>query len=170
MSALIRDAPIGQIIRLLTHNKAFQYPEEKPDFTCPSGYPVANRQSDDAPASTPAEPTEKTEESDRRDSLSTPSLATPATMKDVENPIDLAGSRTETLSKIVTRPEMEKVTTRRDLERAYTAATQQESIKNQPSMPIVPTKTADGTILGMCCTLTSTAPKLMHRSGLVFYR
>ncbi|CAI7616710.1 unnamed protein product [Penicillium manginii] len=35
MTAYIRDAPFGQLVRLLTHNKYFQYPEEKPDFKLP---------------------------------------------------------------------------------------------------------------------------------------
>ncbi|KAM0523826.1 hypothetical protein ACHAPE_001078 [Trichoderma viride] len=32
---LVRDAPAGQLIRLLTGNKVLQYPEEKPDFKLP---------------------------------------------------------------------------------------------------------------------------------------
>lgn len=35
MAAYIRDAPFGQLVRLLTNNKYFQYPEEKPDFKLP---------------------------------------------------------------------------------------------------------------------------------------
>jgi DHA1 family multidrug resistance protein-like MFS transporter len=35
MEAVIRDAPFGQLVRLLTKNKYFQYPEEKPDFKLP---------------------------------------------------------------------------------------------------------------------------------------
>lgn len=35
MEAAIRDAPFGQLVRYLTKNKYFQYPEEKPDFELP---------------------------------------------------------------------------------------------------------------------------------------
>ncbi|KAF4950754.1 hypothetical protein FSARC_13098 [Fusarium sarcochroum] len=35
MSDIIRDAPLGQLIRFLTNNKYFQYPEEKQDFKLP---------------------------------------------------------------------------------------------------------------------------------------
>ncbi|KAJ6160350.1 major facilitator superfamily domain-containing protein [Penicillium chermesinum] len=35
MDAVIREAPIGQIIRYLTNNKYLQYPEEKPGFQLP---------------------------------------------------------------------------------------------------------------------------------------
>jgi MFS transporter, DHA1 family, multidrug resistance protein len=42
---------------------------------------------------------------------------------------------------------MNKVSTRAELEQAYTNATLQETIKQQPSQPIIPDKTSDGTIL-----------------------
>ncbi|KAI9750306.1 MAG: 2,5-diamino-6-(ribosylamino)-4(3H)-pyrimidinone 5'-phosphate reductase [Chaenotheca gracillima] len=38
MSDIMRDAPFGQIVRLLTKNKYFKYPEEKEDFQCPHSY------------------------------------------------------------------------------------------------------------------------------------
>ncbi|KAK9235500.1 major facilitator superfamily domain-containing protein [Lipomyces kononenkoae] len=38
MAGLIRDAPLGQIIRYLSANKYFLYEEERPDFKCPSSY------------------------------------------------------------------------------------------------------------------------------------
>ncbi|KAJ6076405.1 hypothetical protein N7499_008386 [Penicillium canescens] len=38
MEAVIRDAPFGQLVRLLTKNKYFQYPEEKPDFKLPDAW------------------------------------------------------------------------------------------------------------------------------------
>ncbi|KAI9714814.1 MAG: hypothetical protein M1820_000103 [Bogoriella megaspora] len=38
MSDLIRDAPLGQIIRFVTRNRMFQYPEERADFECPASY------------------------------------------------------------------------------------------------------------------------------------
>ncbi|KAL9617564.1 MAG: hypothetical protein Q9160_007634 [Pyrenula sp. 1 TL-2023] len=146
MSSLLRDAPIGQIIRLLTKSKVLQYPEEKPDFTCPHGY---NDETVERAATADATD-EKGEEAPRisTSSASTRSVTTPATMKDEENPMDGASTpASQTLSKVVTRPEMDKVTTRRELEQAYTNATQLEAIKKQPTVPIVPTKTAEGIIL-----------------------
>ncbi|KAF5645290.1 H+ antiporter FLR1 [Fusarium sp. NRRL 25303] len=38
MSDLIRDAPLGQLIRFVTRNKYLQYPEEKPDFKLPESW------------------------------------------------------------------------------------------------------------------------------------
>ncbi|CAF3625106.1 unnamed protein product [Fusarium graminearum] len=38
MSDIIRDAPLGQLIRFVTRNKYLQYPEEKPDFKLPDAW------------------------------------------------------------------------------------------------------------------------------------
>jgi len=38
MFDLLRDAPLGQIIRYATRNRVFLYPEERPDFELPKSY------------------------------------------------------------------------------------------------------------------------------------
>jgi DHA1 family multidrug resistance protein-like MFS transporter len=38
MAELFRDAPLGQLIRLLTRNELLQYPEEMFSFNCPEYY------------------------------------------------------------------------------------------------------------------------------------
>jgi DHA1 family multidrug resistance protein-like MFS transporter len=38
MSTIIRDAPFGQLVRYLSGNRLFQYPEERPDFILPKAY------------------------------------------------------------------------------------------------------------------------------------
>jgi DHA1 family multidrug resistance protein-like MFS transporter len=35
---VVRDAPFGQLMRLLTRNRVFQHPEEKPDFKLPDAW------------------------------------------------------------------------------------------------------------------------------------
>ncbi|KAH7189259.1 major facilitator superfamily domain-containing protein [Fusarium flagelliforme] len=40
MADLIRDAPLGQLIRFVTRNKYLQYPEEKPGFKLPESWEV----------------------------------------------------------------------------------------------------------------------------------
>jgi DHA1 family multidrug resistance protein-like MFS transporter len=47
MQAVIRDAPFGQLVRYVTKNKYFQYPEEKPDFQLPETWIDVMNQSDD---------------------------------------------------------------------------------------------------------------------------
>ena len=46
MQAVIRDAPFGQLVRFVTKNKYFQYPEEKPDFQLPETWIDVMNQSD----------------------------------------------------------------------------------------------------------------------------
>jgi MFS transporter, DHA1 family, multidrug resistance protein len=38
MADIIREAPLGQMIRWVTGNKFLKYPEEEPDFQCPNCY------------------------------------------------------------------------------------------------------------------------------------
>lgn len=161
MSALFRDSALGQLIRYATKNKVLLYPEERPDFQCPSHY--RNNAALDAPASPPAldeslaRDVEKPRLGDagdaerqlqdeapahRPESIEEPSpLPTPATEKDFDL-TQVATSRTG-LSRVDTRVTMEKIHTRRDLEQAYTTAT----LEKGPTMPIIPEKLEDGTIL-----------------------
>ena len=153
MSALLRDAPIGQLIRWVTKNRVLQYPEEKPGFVCPGGY-QDQKPSYASDASTPiASPPVVPDIAEKLEDPVTPGanlLATAPTARDVD-PFDHAGAHeslnSRTLSKVVTRHEMSKMNTRADLEQAYTNATHQESMKNQQSRPIIPEKTTDGIIL-----------------------
>ncbi|KIW97121.1 uncharacterized protein Z519_02513 [Cladophialophora bantiana CBS 173.52] len=142
MSALLRDAPVGQVIRFITRNKYLQYPEERSDFVLPESYQShklgAARQTQ--PVLPVPEDIEKKLEDDSDDAHS---LTAARTAADGES---LALSD-RTLSKIMTRPELSQVNTRADLEQAYSNATRQETLKNQPSRPIAPQVTADGTIL-----------------------
>ena len=46
MADLFREAPFGQLVRFLSGDKLFRYPEEKEDFRCPHCY-----QHDDSPPS-----------------------------------------------------------------------------------------------------------------------
>ncbi len=43
MTDIIREAPLGQVIRWLTGNKYLKYPEEEADFQCPKCYSPAER-------------------------------------------------------------------------------------------------------------------------------
>jgi DHA1 family multidrug resistance protein-like MFS transporter len=41
MNELIRDAPFGQLLRYITRNRIFKYPEELSNFECPPAYQSA---------------------------------------------------------------------------------------------------------------------------------
>jgi DHA1 family multidrug resistance protein-like MFS transporter len=42
MNEVIRDAPFGQLLRYITRNRIFKYPEELSDFECPPAYQSAS--------------------------------------------------------------------------------------------------------------------------------
>jgi DHA1 family multidrug resistance protein-like MFS transporter len=146
MAELFRESPVGQIIRFITKNKFLKYSEEKDGFQCPSSY--ARRSTPTSDSSKMPDIAEKLE-----DPTSPESLASPATLADSDlmNEASKTSTRNsldaEALRRLTSRVDMEKVTTRRDLERAYTDATQRGSLKRGPTQPIIPEKTADGIVL-----------------------
>lgn len=161
MSALLRDSALGQLIRYATKNKVLLYPEERPDFRCPSSYRNNERDGPKAISTTatsnetPEQDIEKTSE----DKIGTKALAeqdatpshrpesieetpaTPATERDFDL-TQIATIQTG-LTRVDTRVVMEKIHTRRDLEQAYTTATMEKG----PTRPIIPEKLEDGTTL-----------------------
>lgn len=149
MSELIRDAPLGQLIRYLTGNKVLQYPEEKPDFICPNYYlhPFSEEVTKQHSKIVPSLPS-------RNDSVKYDSE------KDTAEPDnDLRLTRTETdrsrhelsktntnrsaLSRVGSRLALEHSKTREDLEQAFAVASQPAPWPE----PIIPVRTADGVIL-----------------------
>lgn len=132
------------MVRWATKGRLFQYPEEKPGFVLPESYQSVQQKSKPQPQTPLPQPEdfEKKYEDDS-DDVAAGGLSATRTAADRESltPSD------RTLSKIMTRPELSQVNTRADLEQAYTNATQQESLRQQPSRPIAPQVTADGVIL-----------------------
>lgn len=152
---------MGQLIRYVTKNKVLLYPEEQPDFQCPSCYQT-NAGSESKTVSTPLSPAESPAGESEKAALpkkdsaeplpqdeapahrpesieKVSSPATPATEKD----FDLTQIATTGLSRVDTRVTIEKIHTRRDLEQAYTTAT----LEKGPTRPIIPETLDDGTIL-----------------------
>lgn len=155
MEAVLRDSTLGLIIRSLTKGRVLKYPEEVDGFTCPAGYQHEKSQSTDitSSASTQAGSPPAAEKDIEEFPLSSPPverhnpLQSTATAPDRESDSSDTDSVQRNLSKIVSRAQMSHVSTRADLEQAYTNATIQESIQQQASRPIAPTKTSDGTTL-----------------------
>lgn len=65
MADLIRDAPLGQVIRFLTRNKVLKYPEEFPSFEVPRQYEVQLISEKPLPSGAPYEATSFDETSER---------------------------------------------------------------------------------------------------------
>lgn len=142
---ILRDAPIGQIIRFVTKNKVLQYPDEKADFVLPSQYSVEKQTW--SQQSTPRNSTVVDAEKVKDVDLASRNALTMAATRPDEESSDSSVSPVRDISRITSRPDMTKVTTQADLEQAYEDAVRQETIKQQASRPIEPQKTADGRIL-----------------------
>lgn len=127
MSDLIRDAPVGQLIRFITKNKYLRYPEEKEDFQSPDAYYAGKAvDSGSSPSSTQS--------------------------SDVVTPIEKAVTNKKAIDveADLTRPAFAPAT--QDLERASTLLALHQSDAGTPAerrsnSPIRPEKLADGTIL-----------------------
>ena len=143
MADLFREAPFGQLVRILSGNRFFLYPEEREDFECPLCY------RDDV-ALPPEKIVEQSSNSDSyvADSDAVTRVATQETKLDLEKsatssdpdteddqgqePARALGlQRTQTLPYTNERLEIEK---RLEVERTK-------------SRPILPARTAEGTIL-----------------------
>lgn len=130
MADLIREAPLGQLIRLITRNKVLQYPEEKPDFELPSTYRDVIEGKNSSPGS-------------RSGSLATP----PETEKDIEKQLSIPDRNAAT--------DLEAATLTRTKSRTATAPFSDErlevenelALERTKTTPIAPQKTSDGNIL-----------------------
>jgi DHA1 family multidrug resistance protein-like MFS transporter len=161
VNALIRDAPFGQLVRLLTKNRVFQYPEEDPNFKCPNSYAEgqhisrrssrASGQPADAPAAhTSADEIEKS--APRNNSiLQTPEAGTEEFVEGSFEDIEKVSSASTSASRSSggLRPVSSNITRTKSL--PYTAERlwqdEQAAIERAESRPIAPTKTADGLTL-----------------------
>lgn len=165
---LIRDAPIGQLLRWVTKNKILQYPEERPDFQLPTGYgqgkqdnKATSNTTSPALASTPYSPESEDIEKANLERVEVHSrhpsdvdrfhLERMETAKDVEfgrtdshqSDLEKAITNRSHLSRTATRTALESIRTRSELDEAFRVA----SLPRPPTATIVPERTHDGLIL-----------------------
>jgi DHA1 family multidrug resistance protein-like MFS transporter len=152
MSALVRDAPVGQIIRYLTKGRLLKYPEEQPDFQVPAAYKRHTTLKRLSSASTvgqvpdleglareeivypdPETVLEKQETVSEDDSTDLEKIQTARTQHTTRTQISRVGTRTA----------LHMSLSRADLEQQLSLA----SIERGPSRPIAPAILDDGTIL-----------------------
>lgn len=174
MADMIRDAPLGQIIRYITKNKVLLYPEERADFACPHAYSAPDlaakeqKTSITSPSSTSAglgadeksevvdpadaekadlEPAEEAEPVERPGVLNREELERIDTSKsELENPVEARATTRSTLGRVATRSALSHSNTQADLEAAWAEA-YEATLAKEPSRPIIPQRTEDGTIL-----------------------
>lgn len=129
MADIIRDAPIGQIIRWLTKNKYFQYPEEKPGFKLPDPWVELINNPDSIQNHTSSDASTLNHD-EKETSPQTP-------INDDEQPLpSLQVSHSHVQPNGLTSMTSERL-----------AADDIHAIERVKSIPIVPRKTKDGTIL-----------------------
>jgi DHA1 family multidrug resistance protein-like MFS transporter len=165
MSDLLRESPAGQLVRYFTKDKIFKYLEEKEGFQCPYSYSRCDSPGKALGAGSNlsirgtlslADENEKSKEEEvpgpDLETAPPQRLRTTDTVSDSSLSILVEDAQpisptSEVLSRITSRIDLENITTRRDLERAYTEATMRSQVKKAPTQPITPEKTGDGTIL-----------------------
>jgi len=152
MTEIIREAPLGQIIRWITGNRLLPYPEELPGFELPATYNALLNSSGIHKSPTTPTTTGRTEKArTRRSSLSSSSEEdiTPATERDLDlekhdtAPIHEYNQNTDALSLSRTKSRLETMPFSE--ERLEVEA--ELAIERTQTKPIVPIKTSDGNIL-----------------------
>ena len=140
MSDLLREAPIGQVIRYLTKNKVLKYPEELPDFQLPESYNTvlnaAPLEKAISPADSAGRSASESEAENKADDL--PELKHHVTTRSLRRG-DLEGQVA------LTRTKTRESTTPYSNERLEVE--EELAVERTKSVPIIPMKTSDGTIL-----------------------
>jgi DHA1 family multidrug resistance protein-like MFS transporter len=133
MLDLIREAPLGQAIRLISQNRLLQYLEEKPDFVLPIQYALQLKQNEksitkDTESASPHGAIYPLAESD--------APRQPGSLRHTEDDLEALGE-VRTRSSIRTAPySNERAQVERELD-----------LERMKSIPIIPQKTSDGIIL-----------------------
>jgi DHA1 family multidrug resistance protein-like MFS transporter len=154
MSDLIREAPFGQVVRWVTKNKYFQYPEEKPNFKCPHSYTC--KDGEKHPHLHPQQ-SHKSHTADVGGDVEKQNDAPPGDVSDAPStePMDPSIQKLDTkTSDDSISPEVERTETlglQRTQTLPYTnerlAIEHELAIEKTKSRPIAPAVTVDGTIL-----------------------
>ena len=137
MSELLREAPLGQLIRFVTKNKVLKYPEEDPNFQLPNCYHTALGS---AGEKTPKRDSSSDEDLKKEElSSSLPALRQQVTTRSIrdDDPEGNAVALTRTKSRADTTPYTEE----------RLRVDQELALEKTKTIPIEPVKTADGNIL-----------------------
>ncbi|KAK6853560.1 hypothetical protein PG995_010372 [Apiospora arundinis] len=138
MSHIIRDAPVGQVLRLITRNRILKYPEEEADFKLPEAWAqLLNSKGD---STIPLESSSVVLEG-ASTSSSASSTTSPADDEEKQQRNADAAPHQAALARTKSREETVPHTTDR-LE-----VDQQHELEKTKSIPIVPRRTKDGAIL-----------------------
>ena len=174
LTELVRDAPIGQLIRYITKNKVLLYPEERPGFQCPSCYsaPEATAAAQrSALALHTSTDTQLANLDGEKADIEKQNVEPAEEDARIESPQVLGAERPTLLSMPTQRSDLERAFTREDLEKLETTRSTMERVgtrgtllhiktiaeleaaftaaamAKEPTRPIIPQRTSDGDIL-----------------------
>jgi DHA1 family multidrug resistance protein-like MFS transporter len=149
MADILREAPLGQIIRWVTGNRVLKYPEELPDFELPATY-NAILNSSEKHHFAPAERVvtrQRTRQSSNTESIEEESSETETPISELE--------KKETEQQSPFDKDIETLSLNRTKSRLDTVPYSEErleveaelAIERTQTKPIIPVKTSDGTVL-----------------------
>ena len=137
MSDLLRDAPLGQLLRIITRNRILKYPEELPGFQLPETYNTAINEFLSEKQPRPRSGSESAAASVKAEN-DMPQLKHHVTTRSVgSGDLEASVALTRTKTRESTKPYTEE---RLEIE-------QELAIERTKTLPIVPQKTSDGNIL-----------------------
>jgi|UniRef100_A0A7S3K393 DHA1 family multidrug resistance protein-like MFS transporter len=147
MSDIIRDAPLGQLIRFVTRNKYLQYPEEKPDFKLPEVWETVINNPD---AIIDEKSTTNNDAPLTGTALASSASSTVAATEDPKAK-DETDKETEDIERADSVPVRLHRTRSPQETQAYTIdrleADEEHDVEKVKSIPVVPKRTRDGHIL-----------------------
>lgn len=148
----IRDAPFGQVVRYVTGNRVFQYPEELPGFKWPHSYDVKDEKKEDEVNHHPTDPVIADAKSDAIVEPASVGLDQVVTAPDVENvnpPLTGTSSSSSQLNRVRTLgSHIERTQTLPYTEARLEVEEALAQLKStSTSRAVAPVRTVDGTIL-----------------------
>lgn len=145
MADIIREAPLGQVIRFVTRNRFLQYPEEKADFKLPDCYYDALSNSAEK-LSGYAEKKVLSDSSSSSTGVNTgPATDTKGELQKIETSKSVRAGDLESTLAAVRRTKTREETLPYSDERLEIE--QEAALTRTKTIPIMPTKTTDGNIL-----------------------
>ncbi|KAL6691391.1 major facilitator superfamily domain-containing protein [Trichoderma pleuroticola] len=144
MATLFRGTTFGAIVRWITKRNYLKYPEELSSFHCPHLYMNTGPAETEITESHGLEAANQSEQ-DLRNHGRSHSVALPSVDSSTQSS-EGSDLDDQSLSKIVSRPQLSRVGTLASLQEAYTAATLQENVRSHPAT-IHPKKSETGVTL-----------------------
>lgn len=152
MTDLLREAPLGQIIRWVTKNRVLKYPEEMDDFELPAAYNAVLNSSSEKTHMPIATRTRSSARERARQASQATAVSGSSDDDETVDTTELEKSETEQPGPYEQAEQVELVRTKSRLETTPYTEERLEieaelALERTQTKPIVPVKTSDGTVL-----------------------